>query len=71
MDTATSTVRAPDITRLDPAATHRHASSCYWDHRSCAWSCSHTASPLPSAPEPGRVDGQDHRDASSVAATEG
>jgi hypothetical protein len=25
--------------------THRHGSSCYWDHRRCRWCCSTTLAP--------------------------
>lgn len=58
MNTATSTARAPAVSPLDPAATHRHTSHCYWEHRRCAWSCAHTASPIPSIAGPATPVGQ-------------
>lgn len=52
MNTTTSMARAPALSPLDPAATHRHTSRCYWEHRRCAWTCTHTDSPIASAPDP-------------------
>lgn len=58
MNPATSTARAPAVPPLDPAATHRHTSGCYWELGRCAWSCTHTDSPIASTPGPATPVGQ-------------